>query len=196
MLSAAEVNLAQLRETRGSHVLHLWDAQRLPVRSAGLDTVVTNLPFGEQIGTHVGNQALYAGVFRELARTLRPGLRISRRTAQVLFEAEVQLGLGTGAVPSASCHLLRHYAADSVAHGLDPAYALRAVTLTNAELLGVADRLGSITAGKEANLVVFDGPPIETKSTVLLTVVGGKIVYEKKEKTSEKKEKPSEEKKK
>jgi 23S rRNA G2445 N2-methylase RlmL len=55
------------------------------LRSAVLDAVVTNLPFGEQIGTHAGNEVLYASVFRELARTLRLGGRA------VLLSSEKEL---------------------------------------------------------------------------------------------------------
>jgi len=118
--------------------------------------------------------------------SLRPGLRLSTRAPLSLFKGEVQFGLGTGAPFSFRSHLLRHYAARLVARGLDPAYALRAVTLTNAELLGVSDRIGSIEPGKDADLVVFDGPPFSTRSRVLLTVVGGKIVYRKEKAESEK----------
>ena len=113
---------------------------------------------------------------------LGPDVRISRANARALFDAGVQCGIGTGAPPSASARLLRHFAAQEVGRGLDAEYVLRMLTLTNAEILGVADRLGSITEGKEANLVVFDGPPFGTASKVLLTVVGGKIVYEEGEK--------------
>ena len=115
---------------------------------------------------------------------VRRGLRISPQAARSLFKADVQFGLGTGAPFSFRTHLLRHYAASLVARGLDPAYALRSVTLTNAELLGVSDRLGSLEPGKDADLVVFDGPPFATRSRVLLTVVGGKVVY-RKEKTEQ-----------
>jgi len=74
-LKAAEVNLSQLRETRGRPILHLWDARTLPLRSGSLDVVVCNLPFGEQLGDHADNPALYERTFHELTRTLRPGGR-------------------------------------------------------------------------------------------------------------------------
>ena len=56
-------------------VVHQWDARALAVRSGSLDVVVSNLPFGEQIGSHEENPALYRDVLREVGRVLHPGGR-------------------------------------------------------------------------------------------------------------------------
>jgi 23S rRNA G2445 N2-methylase RlmL len=56
-------------------VLHLWDARALAVRSGSLDVIVSNLPFGEQVGSHGENPALYRQFLREVNRTLRHGGR-------------------------------------------------------------------------------------------------------------------------
>lgn len=53
--------------------LHRWDAGRLPLADASLDRLVTNLPFGKQIGTPETNRLLYRDFFRETARVLRTG---------------------------------------------------------------------------------------------------------------------------
>jgi tRNA (guanine6-N2)-methyltransferase len=81
-LDAAGVNLAQVGETRGQRILHLWDAGALPLRTASLDAVVTNLPFGKQIGSQPANVALYERFLQELARTLRPGGRAVLLTSE------------------------------------------------------------------------------------------------------------------
>ena len=96
-LTAADVNLAQLRETRGRPVLHLWDACALPMRSGSLDVVVCNLPFGEQIGDHADNPVLYECFFRELGRVLRTGGRAVLLTSEKelmrpLIRSHAQLG--------------------------------------------------------------------------------------------------------
>jgi len=64
--------------------------------------------------------------------------------------------------------------------GLAKDAALRAFTLSAAEILGVGDRLGSIEAGKIANLVVADGDLFNEKTKVKMTFVDGRryIVYE------------------
>ena len=57
--------------------------------------------------------------------------------------------------------------------GLAPDAALRALTLTPAEIFGVADRLGSIETGKIANLVVTDGDVFEEKTKIKTVFVDG-----------------------
>jgi len=62
--------------------------------------------------------------------------------------------------------------------GLSEADALRAITLSAANILGVGDRVGSITAGKEADLVVLNGPPARATTSVLATWVDGELSWE------------------
>ncbi|HWP35465.1 MAG TPA: amidohydrolase [Thermodesulfobacteriota bacterium] len=67
-------------------------------------------------------------------------------------------------------------AALAVRAGMSREGALRAVTLTPAEVLGVADRLGSLEPGKAADLVVWEGHPFELTTRVRAVVVEGRIV--------------------
>jgi imidazolonepropionase-like amidohydrolase len=62
----------------------------------------------------------------------------------------------------------------SVDAGLAPDAALRALTLSPAEIFGVADRLGSIENGKIANLVVTDGDLFEEKTKIKMIFVDGR----------------------
>jgi 23S rRNA G2445 N2-methylase RlmL len=59
----------------GDCVLHLWDARALAVRSGSLDVIVSNLPFGHQVGSQEDNPALYRRFLQQVARTLRTGGR-------------------------------------------------------------------------------------------------------------------------
>ena len=61
---------------------------------------------------------------------------------------------------------LPYHAGTAVAYGLSADDALRAVTLSPAEILGVADRVGSLEVGKDATLIVTSGSPLETTSQV------------------------------
>lgn len=65
-------------------------------------------------------------------------------------------------------------------HGLPEDASLRAVTLNAAEILGVADRLGSIDAGKDADIVIWKGHPLNTWGETKTVIMDGKIVYERK----------------
>jgi imidazolonepropionase-like amidohydrolase len=71
---------------------------------------------------------------------------------------------------------LPYHAARSVAWGLPRTQALRALTIDAAEILGVADQIGSIEAGKIANLVVSKGDPLEVRTTISHVVINGRDV--------------------
>lgn len=79
---------------------------------------------------------------------------------------------------------LRFTAGLAMRGGLAPADALRAITLTPAEILGVADRVGSLEPGKDADLVVLSGPPMEGGSMVVATWVDGEVVWKVRERSS------------
>jgi imidazolonepropionase-like amidohydrolase len=68
---------------------------------------------------------------------------------------------------------LRFAAALASRGGLDPQAALRAITLTPAEILGVAPRIGSISPGKDADFAVLNGPPLAATTSVLATWIDG-----------------------
>ncbi|AIE85799.1 amidohydrolase family protein [Fimbriimonas ginsengisoli] len=65
---------------------------------------------------------------------------------------------------------------ESCAYGLSREDAVRALTLSAAEILGVSDKLGSITPGKTGNLVITDGDPFEMTSNIRYVFVDGKPV--------------------
>ncbi len=56
--------------------------------------------------------------------------------------------------------------------------ALRAITLTAAEALGVEDRVGSLERGKDADIVVFQGDPFDYRMLPEVTIVSGRVLYE------------------
>lgn len=72
-------------------------------------------------------------------------------------------------------------AARCVAGGLSRAEALKAVTLYPAQMIGLGDRLGSIEAGKEANLLLLTGDPLEAQTWVDQVLIGGQVVYKRSE---------------
>ncbi|MFL5614505.1 MAG: amidohydrolase family protein [Gemmatimonadaceae bacterium] len=85
-------------------------------------------------------------------------------------------GLGGLAQPITGKWLLID-AALAQGYGLPEDEVLRAVTLYPAQILGVANRLGSLEAGKDADVIVLDGPPLSMKTWVESVYVGGELVY-------------------
>jgi imidazolonepropionase-like amidohydrolase len=68
---------------------------------------------------------------------------------------------------------VKYEAGNAVAYGMSHDAALRAVTLTPAELFGVADRVGSLQPGRDANVVVWSGDPFEFSTRALNVFVRG-----------------------
>lgn len=63
--------------------------------------------------------------------------------------------------------------------GLGEPGALRAITIDAAKISGVDKRLGSLKEGKDADIVIYEGNPLEIKGTAIFTIVDGKVVWEK-----------------
>jgi imidazolonepropionase-like amidohydrolase len=96
------------------------------------------------------------------------------KAAGELAQAGVKFGLATGSYQNV--RLLPYEAAMSVAWGLPRDRALRAITIDTAEILGVADQVGSIEPGKLANLVIWQGDPLELRTPVPRVFVAGRDV--------------------
>lgn len=102
------------------------------------------------------------------------------RNAALLSTQGVKVALGVGGRDGASSKYAALVAALAVAGGMDEGLALRAVTLTPAEVLGVAGRIGSLDVGKDADIVILSGPPLATLGRVEMVLIEGKVVYERK----------------
>lgn len=92
-----------------------------------------------------------------------------------LEEAGVRWALASGD-DTAHERNLPYAAAIAVAHGLDPDAALRAVTSSAAELLGVGEQLGTLAAGRAATLLITDGHPLEVTTTIHHAFIDGRRV--------------------
>ncbi|MCQ1945664.1 amidohydrolase [Arthrobacter sp. zg-Y1116] len=79
--------------------------------------------------------------------------------------------------PVVPINFLIYQAALAVKEGLDPEEALRAVTINPARVLGLADRLGSLEPGKDADLVLWSGNPLDVMQRALKVWIGGREVY-------------------
>ena len=71
-------------------------------------------------------------------------------------------------------------AAVAMRHGLPREAALKAITVTPAKLLGIEDRFGSIEVGKDANLVILTGDPLQYNTWVDRVLFEGKVIYDRK----------------
>jgi imidazolonepropionase-like amidohydrolase len=90
-----------------------------------------------------------------------------------LIAAGVKIAFGS--FDNSFARRLGQQAANAVAHGLSYDEALRAVTITPAEIFGLSDRLGSLESGKVANLIVTNGDPLELTTDVRYLFIKGQL---------------------
>ena len=76
---------------------------------------------------------------------------------------------------SSTCAVRRY----AVKAGMDPFAALQAITINPAKHIGIADRVGSIEVGKDADLVLTDGCPFEVMTNVKAVLINGAVVSQK-----------------
>ena len=98
-------------------------------------------------------------------------------TAGILNKAGVKIALITDA-PVIPQEYLPLCAGLACKKGLAEMEALKAITINPAEILGIADRVGSLTAGKDADIVVSDGNIFNTLTNVNYTFINGEMVYQ------------------
>ena len=105
-----------------------------------------------------------------------------QENAALLRKAGVSVALignaGGGDEEAFNVRNLKQEAGNAVAYGMTWDDALRAVTLAPAELFGVADRVGSLQAGREGNVVVWSGDPFEFTTRVEHVFVRGREYHD------------------
>ena len=75
-------------------------------------------------------------------------------------------------------------AALAVREGMPEEEALKAITINPAEIIGVADRVGSLEVGKDADLVIFSGHPFDYRTVAELVLVDGQVAYKREKKAT------------
>jgi len=98
----------------------------------------------------------------------------SERLAGAFAKAGIPLAISSGASSGVGSRYLRLQACAAVRGGLDSSLALQAITMQPAKCLGLEKRIGSIEKGKDADLVLLDGPPLDVRSRVVSVIVEGR----------------------
>jgi imidazolonepropionase-like amidohydrolase len=124
-----------------------------------------------------GHVAVITGAMNNIPETFD---RLNQRqdNAALLRRAGVEVALtgnaGGGDEEAFNVRNVKFEAGNAVAYGMSHDEALRAVTLAPAQILGIADRVGSLAAGKDANVVVWSGDPFEFSTNVEHVFVRGR----------------------
>lgn len=99
----------------------------------------------------------------------------SAKSPGILSKAGVKMAIMTDH-PCTPVQYLPLCAAVAVKEGMEEYEALKAITINAAEIAGIGDRVGSLEIGKDADIIIMDGPPLELKSKVLYTIINGQVV--------------------
>jgi imidazolonepropionase-like amidohydrolase len=166
--------------------------REMPLRAHAhrADDIVTALRIASEFGVeiiieHATEGHLIADVLAERQARLVLGPNLTTRSKlelkQRAFNAPAILASAGVAFALMSDHpvlpsaFLPVYAGLAVRFGLAEAQALRAITLDAARILGVAERVGSIKPGKDADIVVWNAPPLTLVARPELVVVDGVV---------------------
>ncbi len=161
---------AVIRVTRPAavaDVIALFEQEQLPYVLHGADGVLDDRSVlaGKQPGVILGP---------ELVRDESDGSVTNLAARMAALGLSVAFGTG-------ECRGARNlplHAAYAVRYGLPPEDALAAMTSVPAKLFRLDDRIGTLQKGKDADFVVFSGAPFEPTSRVLLVVVNGDVVVD------------------
>ncbi|MDD3839868.1 MAG: amidohydrolase [Clostridia bacterium] len=98
------------------------------------------------------------------------------KTPGILSKAGLDVALMTDH-PVIPIQYLPVCAALAVREGMDEQQALKAITINPAKIIGLDDRIGSIEPGKDADIVVLDGHPLEFITKTYMVMINGDIVF-------------------
>ena len=144
----------------------------------GLKMTLDHCSEGHLIAEELAEEGFPAIVGPDLASRSKIEVQnMAFKTAGVLNKAGVMTAVTTDH-PVSLIQSLPLCAGLAVKSGLPMEEGYKAITLYPAIICGVEDRLGSIEVGKDADIAVFDGNPMEIFTKTLYTVIDGQIVYE------------------
>ena len=113
-----------------------------------------------------------------MIRTYGDAQSASFTTAGVLAEAGIPVVFQSGYEPYVPKTRVVHFeAAIAAANGLSKEQAIRSLTIDAARVLGIDSRVGSLEVGKDADLALFNGDPLEYVTLTQAVIIDGKVVH-------------------
>lgn len=133
---------------------------------------------GHLIADELAKEQVVANVGPSLSEKSKFELKnLTFATPAVLTDAGIKVAIITDS-PVIPLQYLPLCASLAMKSGLTEFDALKAITIHAAQITGIADRVGSLEIGKDADFVVLDRPFYDVHSNTIMTVIDGKIVYQ------------------
>lgn len=144
----------------------------------GLDYVLVHCTEGHKITDILGRENASALTGPIICDRGKPELaELTTANAGVLDRHGVKVAICTDH-PEIPVQYLPTSAAYCVKAGLPKEEAMKALTINAAEIIGIADRVGSIKVGKDADFAIFDGDPLEIMTNCSAVFIDGKKIFE------------------
>ena len=142
-----------------------------------LDITIEHATEGYKIADILAQKAIPCVVGPILFSRSKYELRgMTPRNPGVLAKAGVKVAIQTDEMSAVK--YLAINAALAVREGMEEEDALRAITINAAEIIGVADRVGSLEVGKDADVVIFSGHPFDYRTVAEVVIINGEIVHQ------------------
>jgi imidazolonepropionase-like amidohydrolase len=142
----------------------------------GLDLVLIHCSEGYKVSDYLKGRKAVIGPF--FGTKDKPELGgIDDKNAAALENAGVMVAISSD-YPEIPLKMLRMSAAEAVKNGMSKEAALLSLTKTAAVIAGIANRVGSISVGKDADLIITNGDLFDFNTEIITTVINGEIVYE------------------
>ncbi|HSJ58596.1 MAG TPA: amidohydrolase [Anaerolineae bacterium] len=166
---------------------HRADDMRTAIRIAeefGLDLTLEHATEGYKIAGLLASKGIPVTAGPILFSRVKYELKdMTPQNPALMSRAGVKVALQTD--ETSAVKYLTINAALAVREGMAEEEALKAITIYPAQIIGVSDRVGSLEAGKDADVVVFDGHPLDYRTVVDLVLVDGQVAYRRPEETPE-----------
>lgn len=155
----------------------IFTAMRI-AKEFGLGLTLDHCTEGHLIADEIAESGYPAIVGPTLASRTKDEVSLSDfKTPGILRRAGVKVALTTDH-PVCRIQYLPLCAALAVKEGMGRWDALRAMTIDAARICRVDERVGSLRAGKDADIALFDGDPLQIATSAVMTIVNGEIAWQ------------------
>ena len=143
----------------------------------GLRMTLDHCSEGHLIAEELAKEGFPAIVGPDLASRSKIEVQnMAFKTVGILNRAGIKTAITTDH-PVSLIQALPICAGLAVKAGLSEEEALKSITIYAAQICGVDDRVGSLKKGKDADIVIFDGNPLEVATRTMCTLIDGEIIY-------------------
>jgi len=143
------------------------------IKKTGVKAVLTGVSEGWRVADSIAAAKIPVITGPVIGMPTRQSDRYDRPYANAGLMAKAGVTVAIRSDDTENVRDLPFHAGFAAAYGMGREEALKAITIVPARIMGLEDRLGSLEAGKDANLFICDGDPMETKTQIEQVFISG-----------------------